>query len=288
MGVFNRDRTVNAFEVDPDDPMFLRPEEHTFIFFGASLSIVRMLSGKKENYTAGTIGFREVGLRPTDLIGKRCSASKKMVEEIHTACVGIYQNHVKYLFLESEFSAWFAAQDKEKLKPYRFVRPRKRTLIVEGSSFKIQVNNGEKLDEYSFEGLADIPYSAVAAMASGESRVETAARPDPGGLASLVAAPSLVSASRTSAETGMDSGWRAPDSAGMSEVRDQAVAAAAGMTMAGEAVIPHSGGGGAGPSMTTGAGFSSGSATTQTVVVCPHCAHPIMFSFQASKIGGQD
>lgn len=287
MGVFNRDRTVNAFEVDPEDPMFLRPEEHTFIFFGASVPIVRMLSGKKENYTAGTIGFREVGLRPTDLIGKRCTASKRTVEEIHTACVGIHQNHVKYLFHEAEFAAWFAAQDKASLKPYRFVRPRKRTLMVEGSSFQIQVNNGEKLSEYTFEGLTDIPYSAVAAMASSESRVETPPQESGGGgLASLVAAPSLVASSAPAEETGIDGGWRGAG-AGMSEVRDQSLAAAAGMTMAGEAIVPGSGGGG-GMGMGPAPGLNPGSATTQTVVVCPHCTQPIMFSFQASKIGSKE
>jgi hypothetical protein len=301
MGVFNRNRTVNAFEVDPDDPMFLRPEEHTFIFFGASHSIVRMLSGKKENYTAGTIGFREVGLRPTDLVGKPCSASRRPVEEIHTACVGIHQNHVKFLFHESEFPAWFAAQDKDSLKPYRFVRPRKRTMVVDGGSFKIQINNGEKIEEYTFEGLTDIPYSAVAALATPESRLDPRPGGDAGsasGLASLVGAPSLVSSvssisgetgMSSAGETGVDAGWRGGGgSAGMSEMRDLAASRSAGMTMAGEAIIPGAAGIGTGAGGGHAVGFGGGTATTQTMVVCPHCAKPIMFSFQATKIGGSE
>lgn len=287
MSVFNQGREVNAFEVVPDDPMFLQPDEHTFLFFGASHSVVRMLAGKRENYTAGTINFKEVSLRPSDLIGNRCSHSKKVVNEIHTACVGIHQNHVKYLFHEAEFADWFAAQDKEKLKPYRFVRPRKKTLIVEGSSFELQINNGEKVSEYTFEALSEIPYSSVAAMAGGESRVDPAGA-GAGGLGSLVAAPSMApTAVRPGGgqPEGVDTGWRgggASVSPGMTDPGSRPqlmMSSAAGMTMAGEAVIPGAGAGTAGAPL-TGAG-----PTTQTVVMCPHCTHPIMFSFKASKIG---
>jgi hypothetical protein len=288
MSVFNKDRKVNAFEVDSEDPIFLRPDEHTFLFFGASHSVVRMLAGKKENYTAGTINFKEVSLRPADLVGNRCSHSKKVVNEIHTACVGIHKNHVKYLFQESEFVDWFGKQDKEKLKPYRFVRPRKKTLYVQDSSFQIQINNGERVEEYTFEALSDIPYSSVATLASGQSRVEAGAPGGAGNLGSLVAAPSMVaSADPGMSPEGVDTGWRG-GGAGMTDVGAVAPgrpSGGAGMTMAGEAIVPGSGGDLAGLAAAPGAGGVDVGAT-QTVVVCPHCSQPIMFSFQAKKFGG--
>lgn len=290
MSVFNKDRRVNAFQVSSEDPMFLRPEEHTFLFFGASHSVVRMLAGKKENYTAGTINFKEVSLRPADLVGNRCSHSKKVVNEIHTACVGIHQNHVKYLFQESEFVTWFGKQDKAKIKPYRFVRPRKKTLYVEDSSFQIQINNGERIDEYTFEALSDIPYSSVASLASGESRVEGGGSPRAGAdLGSLVAAPSMVAAPSddpSMSTEGVDVGWRGGEGAGMTDVGGAAPSrpsGGAGMTMAGEALVPGSGGDLAGLAASPG---PAAAGATQTVVVCPHCSQPIMFSFQAKKFGG--
>lgn len=287
MSVFNKDRRVNAFEVDPDDPIFLNPNEHTFLFFGASINVVRMLTGKKENYTAGTINFKEVSLRPADLVGNRCSHSKKVVNEIHTACVGIHQNHVKYLFQESEFVSWFGKQDKEKLKPYRFVRPRKKTLYVEDSSFQIQINNGDRVDEYSFEALSEIPYSSIASLASTDTRVEGSAGAAGNSLGSLVSAPSLVApGGEAMSLAGVDAGWRG-GGAGMSEVAGgpSRPSGGAGMTMAGEAIVPGAGGGDL-AGLAAGPGAGVGVGATQTVVVCPHCAQPIMFSFQAKKFGG--
>lgn len=288
MSVFNKDRKVNAFEVDSEDPIFLRPDEHTFLFFGASHNVVRMLAGKKENYTAGTINFKEVSLRPADLVGNRCSHSKKVVNEIHTACVGIHQNHVKFLFQESEFVDWFGKQDKEKLKPYRFVRPRKKTLFVEDSSFQIQINNGERVAEYTFEALSEIPYSSVASLASG-TKIEpgSAGGQAAGGLGSLVAAPSMVaapSADPSMSMEGVDAGWRGGGSAGMTDVggAPSRPSGGAGMTMAGEALVP----GGDLAGLGGGVGAGAGAGATQTVVVCPHCSQPIMFSFQAKKFGG--
>lgn len=257
MSVFNKERTLNAFDVDPEDPSFLKAEDHTFLFFGATHSEIRMLCGKKENYTAGTITFKEVGLKPTDLMGQRCFQCKKPVEEVHTSCIGIHQNHVKQLLHETCFSKWFASQDKEKLKPYRFCRPRKRSMMVEGSSFKIQINNGEKLDEYAFSGLSDVPFSSIAALAPA----------DASGVGSMVPAPPLASSGPgTSVEPGM-SGWGAGVAAG---------SGGQGMTMAGGSVPM--------PSMAPASVGASGGITTQTMIICPHCSQPMMLSFEAKKI----
>ncbi len=255
MKIFGKDREVNAFEVPSDDPAFLRSEENTYLFFGANLLVVRMLSGKKENYTAGTIQFRELGLKPADLMGQKCSHCKRAVEEVHTACVGLHQNHVKTLFHESCFARWFSAQDKTKLQPYRFVRPRKRTLIVEGSSFQIQINQSDKVPEYTFEALHEVPYSSLGELAEGQTPPQAGSA-----AASMFQAGSMMGdpgASR--AGSGVDPGGQ-----GMSLV-------GGGASLAG-LVAPSPGAG--------------GGSQTQTMILCPHCSQPVMLSFEARKLGG--
>lgn len=263
MGVFNKERHINAFEVDALDPTFLKPEEHTFLFFGSNLSIVRMLSGKRENYTQGTIEFREVSLKPSDLLGQKCSHSKKVVETVHTAAIGIHQNHVKYLFDESEFPAWFAKQDKDKLKPYRFVRPRRRILQVDGGSFRLRINQGEPCEEYEFEGLIEIPFASVAAMA--KAPVPQASSD----LGSLVA-PSASPAASPAGSQGM-SMYGAPSS--------PEPGAGRGMTMVSGS---PTGGGGLAGLAAPGAGL--GPKAQSTMVLCPHCSQPVRLRFETGKL----
>lgn len=273
MDIFQKNRYIDAFKVSAEDDVFLKSEEHTFLFFGATHQVVRMLSGKKENYTAGTIAFRELGLKPTDLMGQRCTQCKQSVDEVHTSCVGLNQNHVKQLFHETCFHKWFSSQDKASLKPYRFVRPRKRLLKVEESSFRIQINNGDKVDEYTFAGLVDIPYSSIASLNDGSVAASASTYGAAGAAPSLVpaaggAGPSMAGAGPSMVDGGMSLAGLAGGGPGANE----------GMTMAAPSA-------GAGSLAGLAAAGGAGGQRTSTMIMCPHCTKPVMLSFDASKVG---
>lgn len=157
---FNTDQ-LNAFNVDPEDEVFLRPDENTFLFFVPGSPKLQLLFGKRENYQKGTIDFKELSLVTTDLLGQRCLCCKNQVQEVANLCVHLQKGRVKALMHETCFAGWFVNQNKASLNPYRFVRPRKRKLTAEGSSFNVKAGEAPPVAELSFTGLREISFEEI-------------------------------------------------------------------------------------------------------------------------------
>ena len=133
---------INAFEIDGDDPIFLKPREFSFLFFSSSLPRVRLLFEKHENYQQGTIQFSEITLTSTDYLKRPCLHCQKPITSTGDCCLAVNQKQVVAVVHEGCFGSWFNNSDKGKLSPYRLLRAKREKLSVPGGSFKVQINNG--------------------------------------------------------------------------------------------------------------------------------------------------
>lgn len=173
---FHNDQ-LNAFNVDPEDDVFLRPEENTFLFFVPGNTKLQLLFGKRENYQKGTIDFKDLILVTTDLLGQRCLHCKEQVQDVSNLCAHLQKGRVKTLMHETCFASWFVNQNKSSLTPYRFVRSRKRKLTAEGSSFQVKAGNAPPVAELSFNGLRSISFEEIKTGDGTESRDSTSSAP---------------------------------------------------------------------------------------------------------------
>jgi len=157
----DKSNSINAFEVSNDDPEFLRPREFTFLFFTAAQPRVRLLFDKHENYQQGTIQFSELALSAGDFTKRLCVQCKQPLSSPTNCCVATNQGQVVATVHESCFRTWFNSSDKGQISPYRLVRTRRRKLAIEGSSFKVQINNGAPVEEYTFSALQSVELSEL-------------------------------------------------------------------------------------------------------------------------------
>jgi hypothetical protein len=154
---------INAFEVSGDDPMFLKPREFSFLFFSSSLPRVRLLFERHENYQQGAIQFCELTFTATDYLKRPCICCQKAITTVDDCCLAINQKQVVAVVHESCFNKWINASDKGKISPYRLLRTKRQKLSVSGGSFKVQINGGTPVDEYTFTELLPIESKDVAA-----------------------------------------------------------------------------------------------------------------------------
>jgi len=165
----------NAFELVPENPILLRMADFTFIFFSASLPRVRLLHDKRENYQLGTIQFQECEVSASEYVGRPCVHCKQSVDSVGDCCVAINQGSPVAIVHESCFREWFTASDKGAISPYRLIRGSRARMVIEGSSFKVQINNDEGVDDYTFTAIDDIKIKDVATHAPSGTIVQQGA-----------------------------------------------------------------------------------------------------------------
>jgi len=154
---------INAFEINGDDPMFLKPREFSFIFFSNALPRVRLLFERHENYQQGAIQFCELTLTATDYLKRLCLCCQKPICSAGDCCLAVNQKQVVAVVHEGCFKQWLDASDKGKISPYRLLRAKREKLSVDGGSFKVQINNGTPVEEYVFSQLIPIKIDDVSA-----------------------------------------------------------------------------------------------------------------------------
>lgn len=147
---------INAFEINGDDPMFLKPREFSFLFFSNSLPRIRLLFERHENYQQGAIQFCELTLTATDYLKRPCLCCQQTIGTVGDCCLAVNQKQVVAVVHESCFKKWLDASDKGKISPYRLLRGKRQKLSVPGGSFKVQINGGTPVEEYTFTELLPI------------------------------------------------------------------------------------------------------------------------------------
>ncbi len=148
---------LDAFSVDTDDPCFVRPVEHTFIFLSSGTSRLKLLYGKEENYQKGVIEFKELPVTVMKYLGRKCAACGRPVEGLYDVALSVHQGKVEHVLHESCFKKWFnEAAAKGGLAPYRLCKVKRAKMGVASSSFKVQISGKDPVEEYPFTALRDI------------------------------------------------------------------------------------------------------------------------------------